>query len=599
MRHARGATDWHLPARLRFLRRLVPHRRPRRTLRFAGVVLVALIGAWLGLLVGGRTTQPLGPVETEMTAHLSWSGETDVRAGPLGTLLLDTHDAPLKITVSVQGIALADAQAIVDDPQSLTGLQAWVTHDLRSAIRELIIRSVASAIVGALLLGLVVYRRSARRLALVFAASVGLITAGGGAAYATWNPRAISEPHYTGLLAGAPALVGNAKDIVAGFGNYSQELAKLVGNVSKLYDVTSTLPAYQPDPSTIRVLHVSDIHLNPAAWEVISSVSKQFAVQVIVDSGDISDHGSNAERRFVEPIKDLDLPYVWVRGNHDSTAIQNEMKKIPNVVVLDNGDTATVAGLKFIGEGDPRFTPDRSKDVLDNETLAEAGRILAGNAFGSLQRPDIAVVHDPTMARPLDGAVKLVLAGHTHRRATELMPEGTRLFVQGSTGGAGLRALEGEQPMPVELSVLYLDAATKKLQAWDDITIGGLGLTSAQIHRTLAPETAAERKAELDRKQENGPDPLPTPGSTPGATPGPVQGPVPTAGPARPAAAPATRPGAPAAAAPARTPVPATTAPVAGPTPPPTGPPPAGTPSPGLSGPAGLLFGPPSASQVN
>ena len=36
------------------------------------------------------------------------------------------------------------------------------------------------------------------------------------------------------------------------------------------------LPAYQPDPSTIRVLFVSDLHLNPASWDVIRSVAKQF-----------------------------------------------------------------------------------------------------------------------------------------------------------------------------------------------------------------------------------------------------------------------------------------------------------------------------------
>ena len=59
-------------------------------------------------------------------------------------------------------------------------------------------------------------------------------------AAATWNPRSIAEPKYTGLLVSAPSVVGNAQDIVAGFTNYSQGLAKLVGNVSKLYDVTST-----------------------------------------------------------------------------------------------------------------------------------------------------------------------------------------------------------------------------------------------------------------------------------------------------------------------------------------------------------------------
>ncbi|MGQ0466884.1 MAG: metallophosphoesterase family protein [Sporichthyaceae bacterium] len=534
-------------------------------------MLVALLGAWLGLQVGGRTTAPIGPVETRLTAQLSISGDTDVRAGPLGTLLLDTHDAPLRITVSVEGIKLADARALVDDPQALTGLQSWVTHDLRAAIRELVIRSAVSAVVGALLLGLLVYRRSVRRVAFVGVAAVGLITANGAAAAHSWNPRAISEPRYTGLLAGAPALVGNAKDIVAGFGSYSEELAKLVGNVSKLYDVTSTLPAYQPDGSTIRVLHVADIHLNPAAWEVIGSVSRQFGVQVIVDAGDISDHGSKAERRFVENIADLALPYVWVRGNHDSMAIQEAIAKLPNAVVLDRGETRSVAGLTFVGDGDPRFTPDKSAPVLDDLALAEAGRLLAGNVRALTAAPDVAVVHDPTMIRPLDGMVPLLLAGHTHRRGTELLPGGSRLFVQGSTGGAGLRALEGAEPTPLELSVLYFDAASKRLQAWDDITVGGLGLTSAQIHRVLAPETAA-RLGSTNGASKNAPtgaDPLPT------ATPRPTAAPGATAGPSAPPRATPQRAVAPARA-PAATPAPA-------PNPKPTQAPPEPTPEPSRS----------------
>jgi predicted phosphodiesterase len=247
------------------------------------------------------------------------------------------------------------------------------------------------------------------------------------------------------------------------------------------------------------VLQVADIHLNPAAWEVIRSVSQQFAVQVIVDSGDISDHGTTAERRFVSAIKGLRVPYVYVRGNHDSMGIQQAVGAEPNAVVLDAGQVHTVAGLRFIGEGDPRFTPDQSVDAVGESTEAEAGRVLAGAAAAASPRPDIAVVHDPVMGRQLDGAVPLVLAGHLHRRSTQVLAAGTRLFIQGSTGGAGLRALEGEAPTPIECTVFYFDAATKALQAWDDVTLGGLGLTSAQINRTLAPDEVARLHAGAGR----------------------------------------------------------------------------------------------------
>jgi predicted MPP superfamily phosphohydrolase len=464
--------------------------------RVAAVVGVALLGAWLGILVGGQETTPVGPVSTHMAARLSWSGDTDVQVGPLGNLHLDTHDGPLGIKVNVEALNVLEAQNLVNDPNTINGLSAWVTHDLHKAVVHLVIRSAVSGVAGGLLLSLLVYRRHWRRIAAVGVTSAATVLGTFGAAAATWNPRAVSEPTYTGLLANAPALVGNAKDIVSGFTNYSQELAKLVGNVSKLYDVTSTLPAFEPDTSTIRVLQVSDIHLNPAAWNVIRSISQQFGVQVIVDSGDISDHGSTAEERFVKPISTLKVPYVFVRGNHDSLAIQKAVAAEPNAIVLDNGQSRVVAGLRFTGDGDPRFTPDKTVDTTGEQSVLEEGRILAGDLATQYPKPDVAIVHDPEMGKALDGLVPLVLAGHLHKRSTQVLPQGTRLYVEGSTGGAGLRALEGATPTPIEATVFYFDATTKKLQAWDDITLGGLGLSSAQISRTLAPNDALKPAAD-------------------------------------------------------------------------------------------------------
>lgn len=82
----------------------------------------------------------------------------------------------------------------------------------------------------------------------------------------------------------------------------------------------------------------------------------------------------------------------------------------------------------------------------------------------------------------------LVLAGHLHHEQTEVMKYGTRLRVEGSTGGSGLRAIEGTYPDPIEASVLYVDRDTRRLQAWDEIKLGGLGLTTAEVSRHLPKE---------------------------------------------------------------------------------------------------------------
>ena len=67
------------------------------------------------------------------------------------------------------------------------------------------------------------------------------------------------------------------------------------------------------------------------------------------------------------------------------------------------------------------------------------------------------------------------------------MDGGTRLMVEGSTGGAGLRGLQGEKPTPLTCTVLYLSPDTGELRAYDEITLGGLGETEVTIQRTVVP----------------------------------------------------------------------------------------------------------------
>ncbi|MFG3100019.1 metallophosphoesterase [Streptomyces sp. NPDC048182] len=479
-----------------------PH--PRPWVRAAGLVAVVLLGAWLGLLVVGNVRVPVGPMNTTMTLRPSLTGGTKINVSPLGALELQSHHAPVRLDVNVDQLDPDRAQALVDHPERLSGLQQEVAHDVERGTLDLAVRSCAAVVVGATALGLAVYRRPRPALG-AGGLALTLLVASGGTAYATWNPDSVLEPRFSGLLSSAPSLVGNARSIVTEFDVYQQELARLVTNVTKLYDVTSTLPAYQPDPSTIRVLHVSDIHLNPASWKIIGSLVRQYQVNVIVDSGDTMDHGTAAENGFLDPIEDLGAPYVWVRGNHDSLATQKYLQGLKNVTVLDDGKAKTVAGLRFAGIGDPQYTPDR-----DKKPGADASEELAGARLASALRDqtaagtpaDVAIAHEPSAAREVDGTVPLALAGHLHHEDMEVMKYGTRLRTEGSTGGSGLRAVEGKHPDPIQASILYFDRGTRRLQAWDQIELGGLGLTTAEVSRHLPKENQ--------------------PGATPSPTPSPT-----------------------------------------------------------------------------
>ena len=477
------------------------------------VVAIGIAGELLGVLVAGSVTRGVGPFQADLSFRPSASGGTTVAVPPLGELLLDTHDGPVRLGVRVARLRDDAARAIAADPSSLAGLGAQVDDDLRAGVVDLVLRTALVTSLGGAALGFLVFRTPRRT---VQATGAGLAALAAVAAWTalTLDRDALREPRFTGLLASAPTAVGDVRDIVERFDAYTLQLGRLVTNVTELYAVTSRLPAFEAGDDTVRVLHVSDLHLNPGAFDIIGSVVEQFGIDVIVDTGDLTDFGSAAEARYVEQLGDLDVPYVYVRGNHDSGVTQATVDAQPNAVVLDGPEVVEVAGLRMLGAGDPRFTPDKTTrdDDAPVTVLTAVGRTLARSVNTALEPPHLVAVHDRALAEPVLGRTPVVLAGHAHQRKVTT-EQGTLVMVQGSTGGAGLRALEGEKPTPVTLSVLYLDPSDGRLQAYDDITLGGLGTSDARIARTVV---------DADVTPEQPPTPVPTiPGPTSSASPTP------------------------------------------------------------------------------
>ena len=452
-------------------------------------VAIALGGALIAVLLFARVQAPIGPFDATLGFRPA-SGGAQVAVAPLGDLVVDVYDGPLRLDITLQRVDKERAQRLAADPVRLPGIVDRVTADLRDAVVELAWKTALIALAGAAATTWAVLRRRREPLIAVGITSVLLIgTAGVGAA--TWRPEALSQPTYTGLLGNANSLIGSAEDLVARFDAYRASLEDLVANVGTLYATITALPAPGGTDDTVTLLHVADIHLNPAGFDLMRQVAQQFRVDAVLDSGDITDWGSQPENQLVARVGQLGVPYVYVRGNHDSGTTAALIAEQRNAVVLDASTTATVGGLTIVGMPDPRFTPDKTNgdDNAGPEVLEEAGEELR-RFIGTLPAPPaVALVHDPKLAAPLHGAVPLVLAGHTHERKVTELENGTLLLAQGSTGGAGLRALEGEYPEPLTGTVLYLDAKTGALRAYDGITLGGLGETEVTIERTVITAT--------------------------------------------------------------------------------------------------------------
>jgi predicted phosphodiesterase len=460
-------------------------------LRRVRLVVLALAGAAVAVALAGQTRASVGPFDATLSVRGSLSGETTVLLAPLGEIHFDTHDAPVGLVLRVDQLRLDEAQRFAANPALLELVGGNLAGDMRNAVEALVRRVLLAALVGGLV-GALVAR--ARWRGIVAGAALGGLAAGGvaGAAVATYEPRAIAEPHYRGLLTIAPTAVGNVQAIVDNFDRYRIQLAELVGNVAVLYQAGERLPDLETGTDTIRVLHVSDVHLNPQAFDLMRQLIEQFGVEAILDSGDTTDWGSEPETQLLGEIESLGIPYVWVRGNHDSTSTQAAVAAQPNAIVLD-GDLAEVAGLRIWGIGDPRYTPDKDQptggDVEQEAALAfapEVARRLSRSTSGVPSSVDVVLVHDQRVARELAGRVELVLAGHTHHARERRMGPSTRLLVEGSSGGGGLRGLQGTEPTPLSASVLYFDRATGDLVAYDRVAVRGLGGAGVTIERHLA-----------------------------------------------------------------------------------------------------------------
>lgn len=499
----------------------------RTTVTFLGNVLavvgVALFGAVLGLLVAGRVTQSVGPFHADFELSPSVDGNTTIEIPPFGALILDSHDGPARLTIRLSELDPERTESLISDPEGVIAASNTALEDFEIGMLRLILSAAGAAVLGAILLALLVFRER-RRVAWSALVAVLSVGATGAAGILTFRPTAVEEPTYQGLLVNAPAVVGEARQIADRYDEYTAQLQRLVRTVSQLYTTVSTLPVSDDQNDTIRVLHVSDLHLNPAAFDLINTVVDQFNIDIVVDTGDLTDWGSEQEGElYAAGIQNVEAPYVFIPGNHDSEAISAAVAQFPNATVLDNS-VVTIAGLTIAGIGDPRFTPDQRTRNTDEYT--EAGlRLYTRRLVELIEQQEepvhVALVHDPASAAPLDGVVPVVLAGHRHERSVTRLDRDTLLMVEGSTGGAGLRGLQQGEPVPLALSILYF-SQDGVLRAYDDITVGGTGESEVTLERHVlddppgAPSPSASPSAsESPSAPPSGPSPAsPAPSGT-------------------------------------------------------------------------------------
>lgn len=343
--------------------------------------------------------------------------------------------------------------------------------------------------------------------------AVAVVGASVAATSVTFSPASLSQPKFEGLLSQAAYIADLGQGKAIEYSSYRDTLAEFVGQVSALYIAADSLPVGLNQDNVVAALHVSDIHDNPQAYDVIEQLHTQFAIDVVIDTGDIVSWGTPLENELLHRIGTLEVPYVYISGNHDGAAAAATVEAQPNTTVLDN-EVVEVAGLRIAGIGDPRFAADDDSDAggwregdeaVDASVFQLGDTIEAYDAAHPEEPVDISLVHDPTQPEGLLGRAPLVLSGHMHTSKVELDRDGsgTDWMIVGSTGGAlasgGISPmLSGEDPLDLTARMLYFDEDTRRLVAYDDIVMGGLGLVSVSIERTQMPEEVPELEVPED-----------------------------------------------------------------------------------------------------
>jgi predicted phosphodiesterase len=440
----------------------------RRIAGLVAPVVVGVVGALAGMTLWAKSTVSMGPFQVLLASRFG-KGVTVIALPPFGRLTADTHFALIRFTATLQAVRVNELTGIIRSggaDRLVDQVQADALHQVIPFAFRLLLVSLA----GALIISLLAFRTRWRAVAIAMVAAILAVGGSEFLAWQTYRPAALLTPSFSGSLALAPKLIGPARTAIDRIDNFRAELSRIVGGAVRLY--TQVQGGSSPTGNEIKVLHISDIHDSPLGLAFAKEVADAFDVDFVIDTGDLTSFGTALEGGLIlSGVADMRKPYVFVRGNHDSTSLQSDLRRAPNAIVLD-GQVARVKGITIYGVGDPVFTPNRLA-LLDDAEFAQrvraAGEPLLADVKAMPDPPDVVAVHDERMAEAAAGYVPLVISGHFHQPSARTIDQTLFLRV-GSTGGAGANVFTQVGGIPLSAEVLYLSREVPhRLVAFDVI----------------------------------------------------------------------------------------------------------------------------------
>ncbi len=452
-----------------------------------------MLGALLAVGFLARLDARVGPATLRLSARPALVGSSRLAVPPFGSVSARTHLGPLEFRATLDDVDVQALARLIDrSPGSTQVSQDELGATLRPlelqarrAAALFVLKMIALGVLGGAAGVLLFPGRTWVRLARCAAGGVLATALLLAPSLATFDISAFRAPRYQGALEYAPTLIGDVRTGLRRLHTLREQMALISQNLTRAYTALS-----QPTPDlgsgTIRILHVSDVHLNPAGFDLAQRLAKQFEVAAVVDTGDMGTWGLSFEPSVAARLKEFDVPYLFVKGNHDSPDVVRAVAANRNARVLDWSATQ-IGGIRFFGVGDPTFSPGNGYRTDDFEKLKDERSIAVGGAIDTQIPPvDVLLVHDPRLATYALGHVATVIDGHLHAFGTQVT-NGTRELTTGTVGGAGPDGLRSRQPVPYGAEVLYFDPLTRRPIGVDRIAVHSLE-SSFSVDRELLVE---------------------------------------------------------------------------------------------------------------
>ncbi|MCL6478831.1 MAG: metallophosphoesterase [Peptococcaceae bacterium] len=446
---------------------------PASRLKYLSLFFSALMGALIFVSLLGHQYFHIEAMRVRLNIQPALAGYTVIEIPPLATIKAKTHSTPLQFSVRLEAIDLQQAQKMLEKNHSRTSLMNTVSGGLRAAAVLFTLKVlILSAAGGAF--GVFLWRRKPGlyhllgALAAVF--SVGALLLG---TYFTYDAGKFKNPEYHGALKVAPWIISLAGETLDKIDTLSNKMGVLAYNLHQLFNQIDQLQPFGDNrEGSVKVLHVSDIHNNPAAMEYIQRIAELFKVDMIIDTGDITDYGTPLESLLLEKMAGIKVPYLFIPGNHESPETVKKMKAIPGVKVLD-GVTVKVKNLRVMGVADPS-SKVYSIDPPSLDLIPRYASEIEKSLLEQADQPDILALHNHRIAQLLAGKAPVILYGHDHKLSVE-ENKGSIMIDAGSAGAAGLRRLQGDKtPYSVVIQYYAPVEGKMKLLAADAITVKNL-----------------------------------------------------------------------------------------------------------------------------